>query len=332
MRSLISGAGGQSWRQLVTRDLNCLRIALAPLLDELGEAGANVAAWSDFVRAHVPAWKRYIRAYLALPATDAETAAEDFEDADGWMRGACTRVFASLAALRAHRQRVHGDRGGLRLRYSGSRCPHCASEFHTRLRLLTHLRVGARACTSAAANSVRPLLPPAVVLAGDEADAKVRREARRLGTFAQAGPPVRRHILVLARDLATCDPMDCEAAACDVCAPLCISSAFGVEGSVEEVPIIFGAPDVVTCNLRGGGFSSAGDALGTSRDMVAYNAAAPDAVALDGGGLCGLGAFLAGGALGAPRDSVAYNAAAPDAVAFGAGGLGGHGGSSQAVP
>ena len=189
LRALIGGSGGQVWREQVVRDLNLLRAALSPLLDELGEAAANLAAWSAFTRAHAHTWKSYLRKYLALPASLAESHAEDYDEADGWLCGGCAQAFPSLPALRAHRLRVHGDRSVLRLRYTGSRCPHCRWEHHSRLRLLIHLRVGAKQCALAAANAERPLLPYAVVLEGDAKDALLRREARRQGTFAQSGPP-----------------------------------------------------------------------------------------------------------------------------------------------
>ena len=189
LRSLIGGVGGQAWRQQLVRDLGLLRLALTPLLDELGDPAANLVRWSTFVRHHPTDWKKYIKKYLALPATDAESAAEDYDEADGWLCGDCAQIFPSLPALKAHRLRMHGDRGLLRLRYAGSHCPHCSWDFHTRLRLLTHLRTGAKLCTVAAANGALPLLPDEVVLQGDAADALVRQSARRGGFHAQAGPP-----------------------------------------------------------------------------------------------------------------------------------------------
>ena len=134
-------------------------------------------------------WKCYIKKFLALPASLAESSAEDYDEADDWLCGGRAQAFPSLPALRAHRLRVHDDRSALRLRYAGSRCPHCHWDHHNRLRLLTHLRVEAKQCVLAAANCERPLLPAAVVLQGDANDAELRRAARRLGTYAQAGPP-----------------------------------------------------------------------------------------------------------------------------------------------
>ena len=189
LRALIGGSGGQAWRKQVAVDLNLLRISLAPLLDELGDATTNLASWSVFVKTHAATWKCYVRKYLVLPASLAESSAEDYDEADGWLCGACAQAFPSLPALKAHRLRVHDDRCALRLRYAGSRCPHCHWDHHSRLRLLTHLRVGAKHCVLAAANGERPLLPAAVVLQGDADDAQLRRAAKRLGTFAQAGPP-----------------------------------------------------------------------------------------------------------------------------------------------
>ena len=148
----------------------------------------NLASWSAFVKKHVATWKCYNRKLLALPASPAESLAEDYDEADGWLCGSCAQAFPSLPALKAHRLRRHNDRGVLRLRYAGSLCPHCNWDHHSRLRLLTHL-LGAKRCALAAANGARPLLASAVGVQGDADDAQLRRAAKRQGTFAQAGPP-----------------------------------------------------------------------------------------------------------------------------------------------
>ena len=173
-------------------DVDCLPLALAPKLDELGVADANAERWTAFISANPRAWKLYLGIFLRLPATPSELAEEAPDDSDEWMCGSCSRVFASAVALKSHRLKMHGDRGELRLRYAGGVCPHCTSDHRTRHRLLRHLRVGAKVCVQAAANSQLPLLTAQQLRAADADDAATRRAARLKGVHAEWGLPATR--------------------------------------------------------------------------------------------------------------------------------------------
>ena len=52
----------------------------------------------------------------------------------------CSRVFGSIGALASHQNRVHALKNQLRLHVHGSSCLCCLWEFHTRERMLYHLK------------------------------------------------------------------------------------------------------------------------------------------------------------------------------------------------
>ena len=116
---------------------------------------------------------------------------EDGGDGDEWMCKTCGKWFTSTGGLFQHERKAHGAAGpmdGLRARVARSCCPCCATEFHTRTRLLRHLVHGATACVAFAAGL--PLLADEARQVEDAAEVAQRAARRKAGLRDHAGLPV----------------------------------------------------------------------------------------------------------------------------------------------
>ena len=113
----------------------------------------------------------------------------------------CSRSFASSKALKAHQRKKHGDACAVH-RYVGNVtvCPVCFSDFHSRVRLITHSsdsRVRSKSrmtsCHAVFLGSKPPIIPEDVLERCRITDRSVRAEARKQGhTHEIASIPCKR--------------------------------------------------------------------------------------------------------------------------------------------
>ncbi len=142
--------------------------------------------WAAEVAWHgldVPRW--------SLRSVEEEAAAADVDE---FMCEACWRWFGSVAAVKLHRVRDHGlnERALLaRQCCAGSDCPHCGTDFVTRIRATRHLVHGASACVQACASDALPRVAAGTVAEAEETDRLLRARLRRIGVRVSAGMPCR---------------------------------------------------------------------------------------------------------------------------------------------
>ena len=92
----------------------------------------------------------------------------------------CEAVCFTARGLRSHRARVHAYRHPARLYASGSYCPSCVTQFHTRPRLLVHLKYTKVKCLRQLM-ALRTPLDNETVIELDRADERERQRLRRIG-------------------------------------------------------------------------------------------------------------------------------------------------------
>ena len=87
---------------------------------------------------------RAVAADVALGACIENKASADSAGGNDWMCLECDVVFSSRAAYESHRYRTHGFRNVLRYHISETWCPCCLMQFHTRERVIYHLKKSVR--------------------------------------------------------------------------------------------------------------------------------------------------------------------------------------------
>lgn len=160
----LARVGPKTWRALVRR-VACRHLATA--MEEL-----RCTLWrrelADACRVGaVPALPRAAAAAVAVAAGDQDQAEEAVRR---FMCMDCGETFRAQGAWSRHRQRAHGVVHPARRYAYGSCCQHCMVEFHTRPRLVWHLRHVKPRCLDAVRRFFDPL--------GDEALAEVEARDR----------------------------------------------------------------------------------------------------------------------------------------------------------
>ena len=98
----------------------------------------------------------------------------------------CSASFGSRQKLAAHQFRVHGRRGPAHNRLSGTCCPACLLQLHTRPRLLAHVEKDSQRCLQYVLHEL-PVLDGELLRIADAADCQATRSLRHRGrgrTFA----------------------------------------------------------------------------------------------------------------------------------------------------
>ena len=120
------------------------------------------------------------------PCTVSNTNVADFRCSS------CAASFATRKALNLHRRTVHKFRAPWTCRISGSICPACGKDFHSRVRCLNHLGDSRRPKCSSWVMVNSPQLSSKVLAKLNEKDTVERKTARRSGhtTSLSIRPPV----------------------------------------------------------------------------------------------------------------------------------------------
>ena len=204
LRALIQGTGGAAWRSDLCAAAATMQVVLGPLLSGLPVPAddATLAVWIRFTVQYPGAWSRYIARYraaavaqpgrcaAAIAAVRGQPAGAAAEEDGEWLCATCGRTFPQRQALLAHQARVHGRRAEVRFFVSGSVCPVCSFDQHSRVRCMRHLQ-RAPACRLVYEAGQLPRFTEAVVFELDLADRSYRAQMRRTGCSVFAGPPAR---------------------------------------------------------------------------------------------------------------------------------------------
>ena len=184
--ALLQGPAGRGWRDAIVEDCDLLSRVLPDKLASMPSPQADPRAWED-LWADKAQWDRLIRLFLkAAVEFEFLEAAVEFDSDDEHMCTCCGRVFGTRCRAIAHAAKAHGYRSYITLRVSGTCCPSCGTEFHSRTRLHKHV-----AAVPGCARFVQalPQLLPAVQHSEDKAAASEYRRARLSGVHRHAGPP-----------------------------------------------------------------------------------------------------------------------------------------------
>ena len=149
--AFVQGVGGQPWRSMLLHDIAWLQRALAPKLEALPFPGLDPRAWEAFWRKWPKVWSQLIVKSLEVvaqhphryqPAVKSEPASVSAVAAravDGeHMCHICWDVFPTVRSLNAHRTIKHKHRAEHQFYVRDSVCPVCGTEFHMRVRAMSH--------------------------------------------------------------------------------------------------------------------------------------------------------------------------------------------------
>ena len=202
LRALLQTAGAALWRAETRAAMQIAQAMLAPALDGLPPVldDEGLRAWVAWSEDHPGKWKAMLQklrvAIIANPdrytnlAQVARGAEQDSQelDPDEFMCEQCGKWHTSMRSLRSHMVTAHGHRRAVRFFCTGSVCPACGVDWHTRWRCLWHMT----RCTPCARAWQSGELEPFSEEAVQEADLRDRVQLtsqRRRGITDFAGPP-----------------------------------------------------------------------------------------------------------------------------------------------
>ena len=158
----------RQWIELIEDDFKWLWIQLRNNTD-LPDPVHHYPVWHDLLLHHGGYWKKLVKKGIAHAclqrannaiATQLHCRVANFLHTKGWVsklpQKACSeidppQVFgcmqcgttqATKAGESAHMFKRHGHRASARKLFDGTACPHCLREYHTRAKVLAHLRQG----------------------------------------------------------------------------------------------------------------------------------------------------------------------------------------------
>ena len=178
---LVSGSKAKrSWFSAVVDDLRLFARHFQPMAHFLEASVPEIIA---FVRAAPRNFSKNVANALkdvgfnhpsvwSCPAVD--------EILSAWSCGDCDEVFLSARALSAHRFMKHGVKLTCRDKLTETHCPVCLNEFHTRARLVVHVRRASPICCSVLEEHYSPE-PPELVAQAEEVSRQQDREFRKMG-------------------------------------------------------------------------------------------------------------------------------------------------------
>ena len=177
---------GHSWLGQVIGDLQWLRDRASLGLPDPNE---GLLAWHDFLFSKHTV-KRCCNialvADLNVQCSPCQQPNDESAEIVSHPCKLCPRVLGSAAALGAHMCSQHGEKNELRRYVWGSTCPICLMHFHTRPRLLHHLKCRSKLCPVLLVSHYPPM-PIDETSALDAVDGEDIRVLRSLGhppTFA----------------------------------------------------------------------------------------------------------------------------------------------------
>ena len=112
-------------------------------------------------------------------------------ESDEFLCEVCGLWFPCKRSVAQHRIKAHQCNVAtrrLRSLFVGSSCQFCGSEFHSRMRLLKHLRTGRSSCVAAASSFEGAPVCAEAAVAADEID-RLFRAAQRLGGRSDVAGP-----------------------------------------------------------------------------------------------------------------------------------------------
>jgi len=184
------------WLDQAVADLEWVR-ERAAILPLLPEPSGHLAVWLDFMRAAPGRWRRAVAAAeRTLSPTLSSTSATWLRPRQLPERSSCRLSglvcyecgFAgcSIRTFQTHMRKAHGVRAAVAPAAHGTSCLRCMRIYHTRQRLLQHLRQCA-GCAGATAANVQPADGPD--LEADMAAERLRLAALRRASTREPAPP-----------------------------------------------------------------------------------------------------------------------------------------------
>ena len=202
--AVLRAEGSQPWKRELTQSLEFARALLPDKLGALPPAASHPEVWEQLWSEFPGEWKAIVRFFFFARAAADPARAHQLAQTllpnschsgpvadEEWFCAECGRDFVTLSSLSHHRAKVHAPRRPARDVCSGSWCPNCGKNFHTRLRVMKHLERGSRACQLALREGRLPRLPDHVIQEADARDRALMVELRKHGRFDNAGPPFR---------------------------------------------------------------------------------------------------------------------------------------------
>lgn len=178
------------WTHTIRGDLALLSIA-SPKCESLPDPIEDMAPWEQLASDHKAAWKTLVK------QTMSDIERFSFHEKPDEQPGPvcevvypeCSAVFCSSQALAVHRRQKHGVRDETRSYFHVSICRACQNNYHSRSRLLLHLRYSQR-CRDMLP-MVAPMLESDAVERLDAANRKLHQQNRKRGLqpfFAECPP------------------------------------------------------------------------------------------------------------------------------------------------
>ena len=195
------------WATIVIQDFSVLTKALPRIFQEMSDPDISPDTLCRIARDQPREWKNIVGRYVQFYDDIHSSQAENVGTSTGHTCDRCARSFATLKALLAHQRKKHGDTCAVN-NYIGdvSICPMCLTDFHSRVRLITHLsdtRVRSKArrtsCNAMFLASKPPLVEQDVLERCTARDRCVRAQARKTGHTHEiaAIPCVRKRALAV---------------------------------------------------------------------------------------------------------------------------------------
>ena len=194
--AIIQADAGSRWRVTLHHNLERFLSVMGKRFS--GFFAGAFQPWFQLWEQYPAEWKRMIRLFLSKVAQDKTRAQQKEQEEDesdkseaDHLCGMCGRTFFTKVGLSTHQRQAHAVRAVERDYVTGSQCPICEVEFHSRLRVLRHLKK-VPACRESILAGEVPQCDPEAIARADAADAEEMRLAKRAGLNVLAGPPVRR--------------------------------------------------------------------------------------------------------------------------------------------
>jgi len=128
------------WAAIVIQDFSVLKQALPRVFQEMSDPDTFPDAFYRIARDQPREWKQIVGRYVQLHDDCNSSQADSVSKITGHTCDRCARSFATLKALLAHQRKKHGDTCAVNKYIDDvSLCPVCLTDFHSRVRLITHL-------------------------------------------------------------------------------------------------------------------------------------------------------------------------------------------------
>lgn len=173
-------------------DLLLLKQSVGHKLDELPDPTLDLAPWWNFMVQYPGQWSSLVKALFTSRSTRLE--AVPMSGGETFPCPECDTHWSSNTARAMHRQQKHGYSAMGSRTLATAICPVCNFDYHSRRRMLRHLRYGSRTCALAflAVEHTLPLLDAETVqeILAQEQDERKKAKARGRAPDLANIPPV----------------------------------------------------------------------------------------------------------------------------------------------